>query len=103
MNNLSTQPKPSLPDALRRYWHHLAGVILFPTAVFVGVSFLHVPSVVFALLFFPVWFYSVWPAFSRRAPSSFGWVALAAWGGGIILVSLLVFLLVLVWPSAHRL
>ena len=84
-NVLPAEPALSTSDALRKYWHHLLAVALFPTVFFVGGANFHLPFGLFVPLFFGVIFYGAWPTLTKRAPYTYQLIMGAVWlGGGLL-------------------
>ena len=84
VNVVPEEPVPRLSLALKRYWYHLVGVGLFPTAVMVGEKYLHLPFPVFIPVFFAVTFYGFWPIVTKRVPFTYQFVMGAVWLGGAV-------------------
>ena len=86
------QPPP-LKVALRREWHHLIGIAIFPSVALLATQWFHVPFLATMPCFLAAVLYAMWPVYSKRAPSSFwrlgGFVYLA---GGFLAGFLVSFL-----------
>ena len=105
VNVVPDEPVPRLGLALKRYWHHLLGMRLFPTVVMLGDRYLHLPFPVFIPVFFAVTFYGFWPIVTKRVPFSYQFVMGAVWLGGAVfggLVMSLLSLLQSVFAAQHH-
>ena len=79
------KPMLSLGESLRRYWHHLIGVAVFPSILTLGGRWFHFPVWIIPPFFFAVMFYAMWPTITKRAPYTFWIVTCGVWMGGGIL------------------
>ena len=93
VNVVPEEPIPRLGLALKRYWHHLIGMGLFPTAVMVSDRYLHLPFPVFIPVFFAVACYGFWPIITKRVPFTYQFVMGAVWLGGAVFGGLVMSLL----------
>ena len=76
------EPSLKLQAAIRKYWHHLLVISLFPTVFFVGCGYFKVAFEFVVSVFFASAIYGQWPILTKRVPYMFQFVLGAVWLGG---------------------
>ena len=92
------EPSLNFQAAIRKYWHHLLVIGLFPTVFFVGCSYFKVPFGFMVPVFFASAIYGHWPITTRRVPYMFQFVLGAVWLGGGIFAGIVTAIISAVFP-----